>query len=117
MFLSSKITVFASSLGAARVRLEHFFSNKPSSLPSTCQGAKYNHIANCQNRLVTPPPTFSNSFHLQMEQQIRGRMKGCEVVGRQQLDLCYFIQLLTSANLVTFTVVKHFYFVMNSTGE
>lgn len=52
-----------------------------------------------------------------MNQQIRGRMKGCEVVGAQQLDLCYFIQLLTSANPVTFTLVKHFYFAMNSTLE
>lgn len=96
-------------------RLQHLFSNKPSALSSTCQGAKYNHTAKCQNRLVTPPPTFSNSFHLQMEQQIRGRTKGCEVVGSQQLDLCYFIQLLTSANSVNFTLAKHFYFVFNST--
>jgi len=44
-------------------------------------------------------------------------MKGHKVVGGQQLDLCYFIQLLTSANLVTCTLVKHFYFVTNSTIE
>lgn len=96
---------------------EVFFSNKPGALSSTCQGAKDNRIAKCQNRLVTPPPTFSKSFHLQMEHQIRRRMKGCEVVGGQQLGFCYFIQLLTSANLITFTLVKHFYFVMNSTVE
>ncbi|KAM6035255.1 uncharacterized protein LJ206_000753 [Theristicus caerulescens] len=55
--------------------------------------------------------------HKEMDQQTRGRMKGCEVIGGQQLDLCYFIQPLTSVNFVTFTFVKHFYFAMNSTVE
>lgn len=44
-------------------------------------------------------------------------MKECEAAGGQPLDLGYFIHLLALANLATFTIVKHFYFLINSTIE
>lgn len=108
---NSILTIFTSSLCAAFVRLQRIF---PTSLVLCSLPAKYNSIVKCQNRLVTPFPTFSDSFHLQIAQQTGKLTKGCEAARVKQLDLCYLILLLASTNLEIFAIVKNFYFVVNS---
>lgn len=103
-FLSCKITIFASS---SCDRLQNIFSASPMFCLLPFKGQN-NSIAKCQHRLFPP---FSDSFHLQIAEQTEEQMKGYELAEGQQFGLRYFIQTVTSINVVIFA------FVMNSYVE